>query len=75
MKLLTRFRKWIVLCLFVGCIASIPVALSAQTSSDSIGLIVNGEQLEPDVPPVMRDQRVLVPVRWVAEALDAAMLR
>lgn len=36
-------------------------------------LVVNGRQLEPDVPPVIENGRVLAPLRAAAEALSAAV--
>lgn len=50
---------------------AIPTAIWANTASSSIRLVVNGKEVLPDVPPVLQDGRVLVPVRWVAEALGA----
>jgi len=43
----------------------------AAAKGSQIQLIVNGRAVQPDVAPTMIDGRVLVPVRWVAEALGA----
>lgn len=41
------------------------------TAAPPIQLLVNGRALQPDVPPRIVEGRVLVPIRWVAEALHA----
>jgi len=43
----------------------------AAAKGSQIQLIVNGRAVQPDVAPTLIDGRVLVPVRWVAEALGA----
>lgn len=48
------------------------VALSTAVFADApIKLIVNGRVTETDVAPQITGDRVIVPVRWVAEALGA----
>gem|GEM_PF-1126778 len=42
-------------------------------AANSIRLIVNGQEIEPDVPPQIINGRTMVPIRWVAEALGADM--
>lgn len=42
-------------------------------AADTIQLVVNGRTIEADVPPQLVQDRVLVPVRWVAEALGATV--
>lgn len=46
-------------------------AAAAAFAANPIQLIVNGETLQPDVPPQIIDGRTMVPVRWIAEALGA----
>lgn len=41
-----------------------------QDDTGGIGISVNGQLLSPDVPPVSVNGRVMVPIRFVAEALD-----
>lgn len=48
-------------------VALTTVALAANP----IKLIVNGQEIKPDVPPQIINGRTMVPVRWVAEALGA----
>jgi len=40
---------------------------------DNVVMKVNGEDIILDVPPQLIDSRALVPVRAVAEGLDAAV--
>ena len=40
-------------------------------AASPIKLIVNGQEIKPDVPPQIINGRTMVPVRWVAEALGA----
>ncbi|MBC7347611.1 MAG: copper amine oxidase N-terminal domain-containing protein, partial [Clostridia bacterium] len=40
-------------------------------ASGPIKLVVNDREIKPDVPPQLIGGRVMVPVRWVAEALGA----
>lgn len=46
-------------------------ACSAQENSDEIKVIVNGEKVEFDQPPVIIDGRTLVPIRKICEAIGA----
>jgi hypothetical protein len=39
-------------------------------STSDITIVVNGQKIVSDVPPVIVDGRTLVPIRVVAEALD-----
>lgn len=43
-------------------------------AADSIQLVVNGRKVDTDVPPMVKDGRTLVPIRWVAEALGAEVV-
>lgn len=43
------------------------------TASQNIRLIINGQEIETDVPPQMIDGRVMVPARFVAEPLGATV--
>ncbi|HQE25789.1 MAG TPA: copper amine oxidase N-terminal domain-containing protein [Candidatus Atribacteria bacterium] len=40
-------------------------------ANQSINLSVNGQEITPDAAPQIINGRVMVPVRWVAEALEA----
>ncbi len=39
------------------------------TSSNGISIVMNGEYIYPDSPPIMQNDRVLVPIRAVAEKM------
>src|SRR5699024_11206277 len=41
----------------------------AKLTSEPIQLIVNGLDLKPDVSPFLFEERTMVPIRWVSEAL------
>lgn len=64
-------KKWLTLC-FIS-IMLIAVLTAASFASDSIKLYVNGQEIKPDVPPQIINDRVMVPVRWAAEALGAVV--
>lgn len=57
------------------CVIALIVALLATSfalgvhASAPIRLIVNGQEIQPDVPPQIIDGRVMVPVRFVSQAL------
>lgn len=65
-------------------IVHVPKALAADNSEfvnvrvdgqdikvRKINVIMNGQPLQSDVPPILFDSRTLVPIRFVAEQLDA----
>ena len=45
--------------------------LDFSEDSDEIKIFVNGEKVEADVPPVIIEDRTMVPVRAIFEALGA----
>lgn len=51
-------------------IATAGVGLAAN---ETIRLFVNGQEVVPDVPPVIIDGRVMVPARFIAEPLGATV--
>jgi len=59
----------------LSAVALAVVALSAAAwaalGNNPIKLVVNGQEIKPEVPPQIINERVVVPVRWVAEALGA----
>ncbi len=59
------FKKFIAIIVFVLFVNTVPVA----ADSSQIKVIVNGKQLTFDQPPIIRNGKVLVPVRGVTEAL------
>lgn len=57
--------------IFTVAIAMIFMIVPVTFAANPIQLIVNGEDIQPDVPPQLIDHRTMVPVRWVSEALGA----
>lgn len=61
-------RKWLV----VFCVAVLICAFTAAAwASEPIKLVVNGQEIKPDVSPQIVGNRTMVPVRWIAEVLGA----
>lgn len=60
------------LSLFTGAVL-VAIMLFATTvlAEAPVKLIVDGKELQPDVPPQIIEERTMVPLRWVAEALGA----
>ncbi|ALS29081.1 copper amine oxidase [Paenibacillus sp. 32O-W] len=54
-----------------GTILAVALVSGAAVASGPIKLFVNGKEIRSDVAPVVEKGRVLVPIRWVAEALGA----
>jgi hypothetical protein len=55
----------VVIILLVG------VAGTAWALDSPIRMVVNGQEIEPDVPARLIDGRVMVPVSWITTALHA----
>jgi hypothetical protein len=61
-------RKWLAVILVTVLIC----AFAAVTwANEPIKLVVNGQEIKPDVSPQIIGNRTMVPVRWIAEALGA----
>ncbi len=57
-----------------GLVAGLLLATATfALAADQIKLIVNGKEIQCDVPPQNIDGRMLVPARFLAEALGAAV--
>lgn len=52
----------------------IPASIFAAEPGNDIKIYVDGKQLALNAPPVIRDERTLVPVRAIAEALDVTVV-
>jgi multidrug efflux pump subunit AcrA (membrane-fusion protein) len=65
-----RFSTGLLIGLLIGVILTIPMYSLAQ---QPIKLIINGQQIQCDVPPQNINGRVLVPARFVAEPLGATV--
>ncbi len=61
MKSLVVVSAAVLICIFAA----------AALASNPIKLLVNGQEIVSDVPPQIVDNRTMVPVRWIAEALGA----
>lgn len=61
-------KKWLIVSgVVVLTLALVAIAFAANP----IKLIVNDQEIKPDVPPEIINGRTMVPLRWVAEALGA----
>lgn len=61
-------KKWLV---FTGAIILVAALTTAAFATSPIKLIINGQEIKPDVSPQIINGRTMVPIRWVAEAFDA----
>lgn len=53
------------------CAASMTVAFAAPATADDITVLLNGNVIEFDVAPIIENDRTLVPLRAIFEALGA----
>ena len=53
------------------CAASITAAFATTASADDITVLLNGNAIEFDVAPIIENDRTLVPLRAIFEALGA----
>jgi len=51
--------------------ANVVAAAGGPSEQDMIHMVVEGKEIEPEVPPVISNGRTLVPVRVIAEGLGA----
>ena len=64
-----RFERTVILITAI-LVSLMVMTLLISAKSDSITVKVNGKTVSfPDQPPVVQNERTLVPVRFVAEAL------
>lgn len=61
-------KKWLIV---FGAVFLVAALATVGFAANSIKLIVNGQEIKPDVPPQIINGRTMVPVRWIAEALGA----
>ncbi|MGD8192649.1 N-acetylmuramoyl-L-alanine amidase [Brevibacillus ginsengisoli] len=66
-------RFWTSVFMLICLMLVVPCMVSAAASSpsDAIHLVIEGKQVEADVPPMISDGRTMVPVRVVAEKMGA----
>ena len=60
-----RFLVGLLACIAIGCLVAVSLAYADQP----IKLIVNGQEIECDVPPQIINGRTMVPISAVAQAL------
>ncbi|TDA70445.1 MAG: copper amine oxidase N-terminal domain-containing protein [Clostridia bacterium] len=61
-------KKWLIV---FGAVFLAVALATVGFAASPIKLIVNGQEIKPDVPPQLINGRTMVPIRWVAEALGA----
>lgn len=59
--------------LLIGVLIGSLIPIQSLVASSPIKLIINGQQIQCDVPPQNINGRVLVPARYVAENLNASV--
>lgn len=64
-------KKWLVV---ISAAVLICVFASVAWANEPIKLVVNGQEIRPDVSPQIIGDRTMVPVRWIAEALGAEVV-
>ncbi len=62
---------WRVITVLTCLFGLLPAWASAAVSDETVRLVIEGQQVEPDVPPVINQGRTLVPVRVIAEGIGA----
>ena len=58
----------------LACILSLSFPIHGNASLKPIEIYINDVKIESDVPPIIVDNRTLVPVRLVSENLGAEVL-
>ncbi len=53
--------------------AALSLALSPTAYADGVTILVNGEKIETETPAVIRDERTLVPLRAISDALGCGV--
>ncbi|MEW6724690.1 MAG: N-acetylmuramoyl-L-alanine amidase family protein [Bacillota bacterium] len=68
---MTRAKSFLIPLIAVFLTAALAITSSPVLASLKITLIIDGQKAEPDVPPMVINNRTLVPVRFIAEHLGA----
>ncbi|ADI01927.1 copper amine oxidase N-terminal domain-containing protein [Syntrophothermus lipocalidus] len=63
-------KKWLAV---TGAVVLTLALAAGAFAANPIKLIVNGQEIKPDVPPQIVNGRIMVPIRWVVEALGAGV--
>ena len=68
---MVRYRRAFFCCLFLWLvlISTLPV----QAAGSAITLVINGQPALSDVPPVIHNNRTMVPLRVISEGLGAGV--
>lgn len=61
-------KRWL---LVIGVVVLVVALTTTAFAAGPIKLVVNGREIKPDVPPQLLNNRTMVPIKWVAEALGA----
>ncbi|HOB29792.1 MAG TPA: copper amine oxidase N-terminal domain-containing protein [Bacillota bacterium] len=61
-------ERWLIV---LGAVVLTLVLAVGAFAANPIRLLLNGQEIEPDVPAQIVNGRAMVPIRWVAEALGA----
>jgi hypothetical protein len=60
--------KWLAV---ISLVVLVSIFAATALADNPIKLFVNGQEIKPEVPPQIINDRTMVPVRWIAEALGA----
>jgi hypothetical protein len=63
-------KRWVAV-LIVAVVGVFSFTLGTYASQDMIKIFINGKESTPDVPAQIIDGRTMVPLRFIAEALNA----
>ncbi|MDD2421033.1 MAG: copper amine oxidase N-terminal domain-containing protein [Heliobacteriaceae bacterium] len=61
-------KKWLFV---IGVVVLTGLFAATAFAGNPIKLMINGQEIKPDVPPQIINGRTMVPIRWVTEALGA----
>ena len=64
-------KKCLMLLLVMTMVVSMFVGIQIVSADDDISVYLNGNRLDFDVPPMLIDDRTMVPMRKIFEALEA----
>jgi SagB-type dehydrogenase family enzyme len=65
-------KRWLIITVVVLLLVVLAIA-SVTFADNPVKLIVNGQEINAEVPPQIINGRVMVPVRWIADAMGATV--
>ena len=65
--------KRIIFAMFMVCALIVSVPVNAEAATYAKGIILDGQQIETEIAPIIENGRTLVPVRGVLEAMGATV--